>query len=116
VVLIGSIFLSGCSAFVSKTETVSAACSVSDALLQINGQQFKHVGQVDVKRNRSVSIMCTRPGYFPAHKSIDYSLSGTGTADIVGTFFFLLPVLGLFSAGAYSLDERNVSLVMIPNK
>lgn len=111
-----SLILSGCSAFVPKTQTISATCSEPDAILQINTQQFKGVAQTEVRRNKTVSIMCTKPGFFPAQKSIDKSLSGTAIADIVGTFIFLLPGLGLFSAGAWSLDETNINVPMIPNQ
>lgn len=111
-----SIVLSGCSAFVPNTQTVSVACSEQDAVLQVNGQQFKGSAQTQVRRNKNVAIMCTKPGYFPAQKSIDNSLSGTGVADIVGTFVFLLPGIGLFTPGAWSLDETNVHVSMVPNK
>ena len=60
--------------------------------------------------------MCTKAGYFPAQKTIDHSLSGTGIADIIGTVFFLLPGLGLFTAGAWNLDETDVSLAMMKNE
>lgn len=109
-----SIALSGCSAFVPKTETVSVSCSQSDATLQINNQQYKGSAQADVPRDKNVAIMCTKPGYFPAQKTIDYSLSGTGVADIVGTVFLLLPGIGLFTPGAFHLDETNVHIPMMP--
>lgn len=60
--------------------------------------------------------MCTKAGYFPAQKTIDHSLSGTGIADIIGTVFFLFPGLGLFTAGAWNLDETDVSLPMMKNE
>lgn len=111
-----SLLLSGCSAFVPKTQTVSASCSEPDAVLLINTQQFKGSAQTDVRRNKTVSVMCTKPGFFPAQRSVDNSLSGTGIADIVGTFIFLVPGLGLFSAGAWSLDETNINVPMIPSQ
>ena len=110
------IFLfSGCSAFVPKTETINVACSEPDATLQINGQHFKGSAQTDVPRNKNVAIMCSKTGYFPAQRTIDYSLSGTGVVDAVGTVFFLFPGIGLFTDGAWSLDENNINVSMIPN-
>lgn len=111
-----SIAVSGCSVFVPKTQTVSAVCSEPDANLQINGQVYQGKAQVEAKRNKTVSIMCIKPGYFPAQKTIDYSLSGTGVADIVGTVLVLLPGIGLFTAGAWKLDETDVSLAMMKNE
>lgn len=60
--------------------------------------------------------MCTKPGYFPAQKTIDHSLSETGVADIIGTLFFLLPGIGLFTAGAWKLEETDVSLALMKNE
>lgn len=50
VILIKSIFISGCSMFSPSTDTVSASCSEQDAKLQINGQFFPASGQVEVKK------------------------------------------------------------------
>jgi outer membrane murein-binding lipoprotein Lpp len=93
-----SILISGCSTFAPKTQTVSAVCSEPDAALQINGQMFQGRAQVEAKKNKTVSIMCTKVGYFPAQKTIDYSLSGTGVADAIGTALLLLPGIPLFHA------------------
>lgn len=111
-----SVLVSGCSTFAPKTQTVSAVCSESDATLQVNGQVYEGRAQVESKTNKSVAIMCTKPGYFPAQKTIDYSLSGTGVADAVGTALFLLPGLGLFTAGAWKLDETNVNIPMVKSE
>lgn len=113
IVASASIVLSGCSAFMPRTQTVGVTCSEPDAVLQINGQMHKGSAQAEVRRNKSVAIMCVKPGYYPAQKTIDHSLSGTGVADIVGTVLFLLPGIGLFTPGAFSLDETNVSVPMI---
>ena len=111
-----SFAVSGCSAFVPRTQTVSAVCSEPDANLQINGQVYQGKAQFEAKKNKTVSIMCTKTGYFPAQKTIDHSLSGTGVADIIGTAFFLLPGIGLFTAGAWKLDETDVSVAMMKNE
>jgi len=57
------------------------------------------VGPIRTKLTKSQK--CTKTGYFPAQRTIDHSLSGTGIADIIGTAFFLLPGIGLFTAGAW---------------
>ena len=113
VVCISTVFISSCSLFAPKTQTVSVACSESDALLQINNETFKGFGQADVERDKKVSIQCTKNGFYPAQKSIDYSMSGTGVADTIGIFFFLLPGIGLFSSGAWSLDETEMKVNMV---
>ena len=115
-IVASSIAVSGCSVFMPRTQTVSAVCSEPDATLQVNGQTYQGMAQVEAKKNKKVSIMCTKSGYFPAQRTIDYSLSGTGVADIIGTLFFLLPGIGLFTAGAWDLDETNVSVAMMKNE
>jgi hypothetical protein len=104
------------STFAPKTQTVSAVCSEPDATLQVNGQVYQGRAQVEAKTNKAVSIMCTKPGYFPAQKTIDYSLSGPGVADAIGTVLFLLPGLGLFTAGAWKLDETDANLAMVKSE
>ena len=115
-IVASSIAVSGCSTLAPKTQTVSAVCSEPDATLQINGQMYQGKGQVEARKNKTVSIMCTKPGYFPAQKTIDYSLSETGVADVIGTVLLLLPGIGLFTAGAWKLDETDVSLPMIKSE
>ncbi len=115
-IIASSIAVSGCSTFAPKTQTVSAVCSEPDATLQVNGQMYEGKAQVEAKTNKTVSIMCTKVGYFPAQKTIDHSLSGTGVADAIGTALFLLPGLGLFTAGAWKLDETDVSLPMMKSE
>ena len=115
-IVASSIVVSGCSTFAPKTQTVSAVCSEPDATLLINNQMFQGKAQIEAKTNKTVSIMCTKVGFFPAQKTIDYSLSGTGVADIVGTALLLLPGIGLFTAGAWKLDETDVSLPMLKSE
>src|ERR1035437_1877303 len=109
-----SILTSGCSAFVPKTQTVSGSRSESDATLQINGgQPYQGKAQMEERRNKVVSIMCYKPGYYPAQKSISSSLSWTGVADVVGSLIFLLPAIGFFTPGAWNLDETDVTINMV---
>jgi hypothetical protein len=104
--------LTGCSAFVPATQMVSIACSEPDATLQVNGQEFEGSAQIDAPRNKNLNILCTKPGYFPAEESIGFTLSDTGAVDMLGVFVFLLPVIGLFTGGAWTLEETDVSVSM----
>jgi hypothetical protein len=109
-----SIMTSGCSAFVTKTQTVNAACSEPDAILQINGGQT-YTGQtkVEARRDKIFSYSCLKQGYYPAHKSVSYSISPTGVADFVGSMIFIIPIIGIFSPGAWDLDEKDVTINMV---
>lgn len=114
VILAISVLISGCSAFVPKTQTVTASCSEPDAILQINGGQT-YTGQVklDARRDKVFSYTCFKQGYYPAQKSVSYSISPTGVADFVGSMIFIIPVIGIFTPGAWDLDENNVTINMI---
>jgi len=69
-----------------------------------------------VKRNRQVSIAADKDGYFPYEQSVGYHFNTTGALDAVGTALFLIPAIGLFTPGAWSLDETNVAIVMVPKQ
>ncbi len=105
----------GCSAFRPTKESISVMASQPDAVIYINGQP---VGQgsvtARVKRNKNVQIVASKPGYYPGTYNIDSNLNTTGVLDIIGTFFFLVPVVGVFFPGAKSLDENNVFVNLIP--
>lgn len=109
-----SISVSGCSAFVPKTQTVNASCSEPDATLQVNGgQTYEGKAIVETRRDKVFSYMCYKQGYYPAQKSISYSISPTGVADFIGSMIFILPIIGIFSPGAWDLDETDVTINMV---
>jgi hypothetical protein len=115
-VLILTVFVSttGCSAFRSSTETVTVTTDQSDTQIYINGSLVgKGTAQANVKRNRNVAIMAKKAGYITAQRTIGRGLNTTGILDIIGGVIILLPLFGLLAAGAYSLDETNISIVMV---
>jgi uncharacterized protein YceK len=109
-----SIVTSGCSTLVSSTQTVNVTCSESDATIQINGgQPYQGKAQIEARKNKPVSIVCFKQGYFPSQKVVSSSLSGAGIADLIGSFILVFPAFGLFTPGAWKLDETDVTLVMV---
>ena len=112
--LIASLTFSGCSAFAPKTQNIKASCSEPDALLQINGGDvYQGKAEVAARRDKVFSYSCLKPGYYPAHKSVPYSISTTGVLDFVGTIIFLIPVVGIFSPGYWNLDETDTTINMV---
>ncbi|NLF38810.1 hypothetical protein GX586_05155 [bacterium] len=105
---------SGCSAFRSWEQTVSVNCTQSDAVLTLNGQRYTPPAQVSVRRNRDVSVQAYKPGFVPYQQTIGHHLNTTGVLDIIGACIFLLPGIGLFFPGAWSLDETNVTATLYP--
>ena len=58
---------------------------------------------IEVPKNSRV--MVTKPGYHPYSITTGYTLSQFGTLDLIGTFVFLVPVVGLITPGAYELEQ-----------
>lgn len=106
----------GCSTFVSPVETMSIHCNPPDAVLLVNGQRYTPPAQVTVRRNREVSITADKDGYFPYQQTVGYHFNTTDALDAVGTALFLIPAIGLFTPGAWSLDETEVAITMVPKQ
>lgn len=104
----------GCSAFRPHTQMVNIYCDPEDALLQVNGERQNTTDQIEVPRNRQLSVQCSKSGYHPASKTVGTHLSTTGVLDIIGIFIFLLPGIGLFTPGAWDLDQTEISLQLHP--
>ena len=56
--------------------------------------------------------MVKKEGYNSQVYTIGHSLGTCGILDIVGTVMFLVPVVGLFSSGAYTLDQHTINAPM----
>lgn len=106
------LILSGCSAFRPSTQMVNITCAQPDAILTINGQRYTSPAQVRVKRNRDMSIQAYKTGYTPYQRTLGHHFNGTGALDAVGTVLFLVPGVGLFCPGAWSLDETDVFITL----
>lgn len=100
----------GCSAFKSSTQQMNITCNPTDAVLIVNGQRYHSPAQINVKRNRDVSIQCYKDGFEPYQRTIGNHFSTTGVLDTIGTVCFLFPGIGLFTAGAWDLDETDVQI------
>ena len=102
----------GCSAFVPWEQHVSITASDPQAQVMIDNQIVGtgHV-ETDLPRDRSYSIVATAHGQ-TAVATIDHHISTTGILDIVGTFFFIVPIIGVFTPGFWDLDPTNVHIVI----
>lgn len=115
VLLLACCAVSACSAFRPYNETITIMTNQPDSSIYVNGQKVgRGTAQTRVKRSRNVQIMASKPGYHSAYQNIDSSLNVTGILDIVGTFFLLYPVIGVFFPGSKSLDRTNVALELDP--
>jgi len=100
----------GCSAFRAHNQTMNINCTPEDAILMVNGQRYSSPVQVSVKRNRDVLLQAHKEGYVPYQRTIGHHFNGTGALDAVGTLLILVPCVGLFTPGAWSLDETDVGI------
>ena len=100
----------GCSFFAPKTEEVAVNTVPSGAEVYVNND-FKGTTPCSVPMScKGGEIMVKKAGYDPQLYKVGRSLGTCGVMDIVGTVLFLVPAIGLFSAGAYTLDEHNVNV------
>ena len=100
----------GCSFFAPKTENVAVNTVPAGAEVYVNND-FKGTTPCNVPVScKGGEIMVKKAGYDPQLYKVGRHLGTCGVMDIVGTVMFLVPAIGLFSAGAYTLDEHTVSV------
>jgi len=105
----------GCSVFVGGTQQLTVVATEDNADIYINGQiQGKGTTTVMVPRNRGVEVMVKAPGFKTETKTVGYTLSGTGLADLAGAFICIVPGIGLLTPGAQELTMDTVTIPMEP--
>jgi len=105
----------GCSMLAPGTQQLSISASEDDAKIYVNGD-LGGTGRakVIVPRNQTISVLVKKDGFYPSERTIHYTLSNTGIADLVGGSICLFPLVGLLSPGAQRLSEENVSIILQP--
>mgnify|MGYP000208596996 CR=1 FL=1 len=108
-----SVFLSGCSLLMPWSQDLTVKAEPDDARIIVNGET-KGKGQIttSVSRNDPAEILVTHPDYNNTNRRVGTTLSGTGTADLIGGYFLLFPFLGFVSPGAWQLDQENMTIVL----
>lgn len=121
--IISSFSIIGCSALTPAHQTISVTTNVPDAQIFVNSNQVGYGNiSTSVKRNKHVDIMAYKEGYTPAHKSIGKHNNVQGCLDAVvcglGLVIFALPwcISAFATPGAWSLDEKNVALILLPTE
>jgi hypothetical protein len=103
----------GCSAFQPKMQSVTIATVPTGAAITVNGQNMgKSPITVQLERNKDHAIVA-QLGSKSAVRNLNSGFSKTGVLDLIGTFFFLVPGIGLLTPGAWELDESNV-VIQLP--
>jgi hypothetical protein len=101
--------VTGCSAFRPHSQTVNVNCTPNGKLM-VNGSFYKSPSQIEVPRNRDLTVQCHKKGYYPAQRTIGNHLNMTGALDGAGTLILLWPGIGLLTPGAWSLDQTDVQV------
>jgi hypothetical protein len=61
-------------------------------------------------------IEANKQGFDSYAKQIDYHFSSAAKWDMVGTVCWFFPVFGLFSPGAWDLDQTDIAINLLPEK
>lgn len=100
--------ISSCSLLASGKQPVTVSSNDPQATLRADGQYIGiGSGTISLTKNRA-HVITAQNGNKVGSVIIDNGLSPTGVLDIVGTCIFIVPFIGLFSKGAWMLDEDNV--------
>jgi len=107
----------GCSVFRSSHQTISISVTdPPDAGVWVNGNyEGEAPVNVSVMRNTMCIVEVKKKGFIPMRKAIQTDINVTGVLDAVGTYIFLLPVIGVASAGSQSLKETDLVLRLAPD-
>ena len=108
--------IAGCSLFAPKTQSVTINGEPSGCRVIVNGNVVTVPCAIQVKRNQNVQIHVSKKGYVPSMMSCGYSLNLFGMLDLIGTICWLVPVVGLLTPGAYSLDQENFFFSLTPDR
>jgi hypothetical protein len=108
----------GCSIFRSSHQDLSVSVqNPPHAGVWINGNyEGEAPVKARVKRNTSVIVLVKKTGYQSLQRTLPSDLNTTGIFDIIGTYIFLLPVIGVISPGSHSISETSLVLQLAPEE
>ena len=111
--LVCALFLSSCSLVMPGKQDVDIVCDNKDAFLYADGNPLGYGrAQVKLSRGKDHVISAELPDGRTANVIISKELSVAGKLDLLGTLVFLVPMIGLLSNGAWTLDRDAVFLHM----
>ena len=103
----------GCSLFAPWHETLVIDSEPQGAAIVIPGyERMTTPASVSVPCDKDLTVVIRKEGYHTQVQTVRRTLGKCGVLDVVGTVVFLLPAVGLFSPGAYSLEPHTVFSVL----
>lgn len=107
-IVLGALALSGCSVARSRNQNLTVYTNPAGAGVYVNGEYAgKAPVTVSVPRNRDCAVVA-RDGDATGMRNVGHHFSATGWLDAAGGIFFVVPVIGCFTPGAWELDSETV--------
>ena len=99
----------GCSLFAPRSEKILVDSDPQGAIITIPGyDRMVTPATFTVPCDEDITVIARKDGYRTQSCTVRRTLGKCGTLDVFGTVVFLLPAVGLFSSGAYTLDQHTI--------
>ncbi|HLL89553.1 MAG TPA: PEGA domain-containing protein [Tepidisphaeraceae bacterium] len=109
-VSVSMIVSTGCSAFQPPKQAVLINTPTPGAEISVDGNPVgRSPVSVELDRNKQHAIIA-RYGEKTGTANVGTKISGTGILDIIGTFIFIIPAIGIFTPGFHELESTNVAV------
>jgi len=106
--------LPGCSLFASSMQVVNVTTNEPAAEILIDGGFVgRGTASANLHRDRDHVVMARLDDRVSTF-TIDKEISTTGILDLVGCFFFIVPIIGIVGDGFWDLHPQSVVLVLPP--
>ena len=102
----------GCSLFAPWSEEVLIDSDPQGAEVVVPGHRLTTPATVTVPCDKDLTVVVRKEGFRTQSSSVRRTLGKCGVLDVVGTVLFIVPAVGLFSPGAYTLDHHTVFFVL----
>ncbi len=104
----------GCSIANAPVQVVALNVTPQDATVIANGMKYEGSPVFfEVRRDRDLLINAAKSGYEPYNCVVGYHLSSLGKIDAWSSIL-IFPFFGLFSPGAWELDQTTINIQLHP--
>ena len=113
VVVMALFSTTGCSIFSPWQENITVDSEPQGAQVIIASQCLKTPCTITVPCNKEVLVIVKKDGYETVNYTIRPTLGVCGILDAIGTWCWLVPGIGLFTPGAFTLEQHNIYAPLI---
>lgn len=98
-----------CSLFAPKTEDLTIDSDPQGAEVVIPGRERMTTPcTINVPCDKDIAVIVRKSGYNTKSYNIRYTLGKCGILDVCGTALWVVPAVGLFTPGAYTLEQHTI--------